>query len=342
MRSKLPEERLFFSMTREFLDIYLPTQAGKSPHTVRAYRDALTVFRRYLFEQLHFSIAKFRFVDCTRDCVLDFLIYLEQNGNVPGTCNQRLTAIKSYIWFAADSDITLQPTALSLSRVPLRRKKILPRYILSEEELATILIQPANTRIGLRDRMIMILLYDSAVRLNEILGLTLREANLAASNPYIRIHGKGNRDRIVSITTRTVEHLKNYLSIYHAKLDDSSDFLFYTKIKGKTCKMSPGNVERLIQKYADMARNTCQSIPEKVYPHMFRRTRATHLYRNGVELELVSRILGHSSTETTKIYASPSLEMIRQAMEAVDSSVIEEKPLWIGNEEKMAKLCGLR
>ena len=106
--------------------------------------------------------------------------------------------------------------------------------------------------------------------------------------------------------------------------------------------MSAGNIERLIQKYADMAREKSSSIPEKVYPHMLRRSRATHLYRNGVELELVSRILGHSSTETTRIYATPSLEMIRKAMESVETPDTEETPLWLGNEEEMARLCGLR
>jgi len=72
-----------------------------------------------------------------------------------------------------------------------------------------------------------------------------------------------------------------------------------------------------------------------------RRTRATNLYQNGVELELVSRILGHSSTETTRIYATPSVEMIRKAMENAEA-VPEEKPLWEDNEDELAKFCGLR
>lgn len=110
------------------------------------------------------------------------------------------------------------------------------------------------------------------------------------------------------------------------------------KIKCIISRMSAGNIERLIQKYADMAREKSSSIPEKVYPHMLRRSRATHLYRNGVELELVSRILGHSSTETTRIYATPSLEMIRKAMESVETPDTEETPLWLGNEEEMVRL----
>lgn len=335
-------DELFFSMTRDFLDVYLPTQVGKSPHTAKAYRDALTIFRRYLLEQLHFSIAKFRFIDCTREMVLDFLVFLERNGNAPGTCNQRLTAIKAYVWYASDEDISLQPTALRLSRVPQRRSQKKVKPVLSEEDLTTMLLQPKNNMIGLRDRMILILLYDSAIRLNEALELKLSDVNLMTVNPYLRVHGKGSKDRIVSITVKTVDHLKNYLNTYHKALVDRSNYLFYTRIKGTTNRMSSGNVERLIQKYADMAREICPSIPEKVYPHMFRRTRATHLYRNGVELELVSRILGHSSTETTKIYATPSLEMIRKVMESVGTPDANETPLWLGNEAEMARLCGLR
>ena len=76
---------------------------------------------------------------------------------------------------------------------------------------------------------------------------------------------------------------------------------------------------------------------------MFRRTRATNLYQSGVELELVSRILGHSKTQTTRDhYAKPSLEMMRQAMVAAETDGQKETPLWINNEEELARLCGLR
>ncbi|WP_041720344.1 tyrosine-type recombinase/integrase [Alkaliphilus metalliredigens] len=77
---------------------------------------------------------------------------------------------------------------------------------------------------------------------------------------------------------------------------------------------------------------------------MLRRTRATDLYQNGVELALVSKILGHASIETTKIYAKPSMEMIRQALESVETpKQATEKPLWKEcSEEELAKLCGLR
>ena len=92
--------------------------------------------------------------------------------------------------------------------------------------------------------------------------------------------------------------------------------LFYTKIKGCIAPMSSGNVSRIINKYTDMIRSEHSDLPKHLHCHMFRRTRATVLYRSGVELEMISVILGHSSTETTRIYATPSIEMLGEAMNA--------------------------
>ncbi|HCS74291.1 MAG TPA: integrase [Clostridiales bacterium] len=335
---------LFFSMTLEFLETYLPRQLGRSPKTIKSYRDSLTVFRRYLYDKCHISVGTFKFDDCSQKCIQEFIIYLKDNGNSPGTCNQRLTALKSYLWFAADRNIAVQSVALSISRTPQCKVPKKEKETLSEEALTAILQQPPNTKMGLRDRVIMILLYDSAVRLDELLCLTLKDISLQTDNAYIRISGKGNKERIVAITPKTADHLKQYLSVYHKKELNVNEYVFITKIKGITDRMSPGNVERFIKQYAESARKKCIQIPLKVYPHMFRRTRVTDLYQNGVELELVSRILGHSSTETTKVYAKPSLEMLRKAIESVETpEQANEEPLWTScNEEEMAMLCGLR
>ena len=128
------------------------------------------------------------------------------------------------------------------------------------------------------------------------------------------IHGKGDKERSVSITDATVAHLKKYLRQFHPEMLPEQP-LFYTKIKGSIAPMSPGNVSRIINKYADAIRSEHPNLPKHLHCHMFRRTRATGLYRNGVELEMISVILGHSSTETTRIYATPSIEMLGEAIE---------------------------
>lgn len=106
--------------------------------------------------------------------------------------------------------------------------------------------------------------------------------------------------------------------------------------------MSPGNVARIINKYAEIIRPDNPELPDKVHPHMFRRTRATNLYQNDIELELVSRILGHASTQTTRIYAKPSLEMIKNAMDKSNPELNAETQLWPDDEDEFARICGLR
>lgn len=341
MNKKTLDKELFFSKTRDYLELYLAKQCNKSEHTIKAYRDALTVFRRFVLEEKKLSIKMFKFEDCTREVVLEFISYLKDNKYAETTINQRLSALKAYLWYVGDGDLLIQPIALTISRVPFLKVPKLTKPTLPDEVLASMLSAPKNSKLGIRDRTMMILLYDSAIRMEELLGLNIGDLNLTAKDPYIRIRGKGDKERIVAIMEKTVGHLNLYKKHYHDVSPDKTTLLFYTVINKKMGKMSPSNFERIIKKYADFVRPDYPDMPEKVHPHMFRRTRATSLYQDGVELELVSRILGHSSTETTRIYATPSVEMMRKAMENAEA-VPEEKPLWEGNEDELAKFCGLR
>jgi site-specific recombinase XerD len=341
MKNKKTYQKLFFSKTNDYLNHYLPKQAMKSNHTIETYRDALTIFRRYVTDEKNISLKVFCFEDCTHDFLLDYLAFLNKSGRSVRTCNNRLAAIRAYLWYTADGDISLQSIALAASKVPLLRVPKRDRETINEDDLAAFLAAPPNTRIGLRDRTIMVLLYDSAIRVSELLKMKVNSLNTSASVPYIRVHGKGDKERIVAITDKTVLHLNAYMDKYHADRDREHP-LFYTVIKGQMGMMSTGNVERILKKYANIIRQNHPDLPDSVYPHMVRRTRSTNLYQNGVELELLARILGHASTETTRIYyAVPSIEMIKAAMEKDDFSNPEEA-MWSDDEEEMARLCGLR
>ena len=331
MSRKKVEKILFFSKTLDFLEHYLPDQSLKSRNTIETYRDALTVFRRYITDTMNLSLRTFGFEDCTHDFLLSYIEFLHKNGNSETTCNNRL---------AADCDISLQSVALTASRVPFLKVPKLTREVIPDDALKALLSAPPDTKIGRRDRLILILLYDSAVRVSELLSMNVSSVNLEADIPYLRIYGKGDKERIVAITDKTADHLKNYLKVYHEVIDPDAP-LIYTVIKGHKDRMSVGNVERIIKKYAAQIRSKYPNFPERCYPHMFRRTRATNLYQDGTELELVSRILGHSSTETTRIYAVPSVDMMRKVMESGDLESYE-KPLWPDNEAEMARICGLR
>jgi site-specific recombinase XerD len=135
--------------------------------------------------------------------------------------------------------------------------------------------------------------------------------------------------------------LREYIRIYHDIDNPTDTHLFYTTIHGKINRMSVRNVERIVKKYADLVRKENPGFPDSCYPHMLRRTRATGLYRDGVPLEMISAILGHSSLETTKIYATPSVEQIREALKKGQEVKPTIEKLWEDKDGEIRRMFGL-
>jgi site-specific recombinase XerD len=268
MKMKL-NSSLFFSLTYEFLHVYLPIQAGCSRWTTKSYRDALRQFHNYVTDGLGKSISDFEFTECSRDCVYGFLEWLKKNGNKRSTSNQRLAALKSYLRFAADKDASLLQVMLAIKNIrPMRVVKTCGE-VLSEETLSVLFTQPGNTRKGMRDLAILVLLYDSAMRISELLNLKVTDLQLERNPPFLRVLGKGSKERIVAISEKTVPHLKLYLKTF-LPIGTDIPWLFYTCIKASIGPMSDSNVERIITKYSNSARCTCSEIPARVHSHMFR------------------------------------------------------------------------
>lgn len=345
MNNKKLDKSLFFSMTLDFLEIYLIKESDGSTHTRKSYKDALSIFRRYISNEKQISIKIFRFLDCTYDFVLDYRNWLYDTKNYSETTvNHRLAVIKSYIQYAAAKDLTIQQVALSIEEVPFLREPKKFRPILSKEQLSELFKLPKNTHLGRRDTMILVLLFDTAIRVTELVKLEVCNVNLFVTEPYILIKGKGSKERTVALNNKTVMLLKSYIDEFHNE-GSRTEALFYTVIKGEKGNMSTRNVERLIKKYADILRKQVPEVPESVYPHMFRRSRASGLYRDGVDISLIAKILGHSSIETTKDhYAFPSLEQKKAAMEkgSVYDPDTQQEQLWPDDEDELAIICGLR
>ena len=330
-------------MTLDFLDVYIP-QDSPSAKTVKTYRDGLTVFRRYVCDEKHLSISRFRFEDCTFDFFLDYRNWLKRARS---TVNNRLAAIKSYVRYASARDVTLQQVFLSISEVPfLNVEKRIRPVIEDTETLKAFLDSPPNTRTGCRDTMILSVLFDTMIRADELIRISMGDICLNAGIPYILIHGKGNKERTVSISEKVVPLIRAYMKEFHGSPAEDPDFPFiYTVSHGAVHRMSERNLERIVKKYADITRQDYPSLPDPVYPHMLRRTRGTGLYRDGVPIEAIAVAMGHANIQTTRDhYAFPSLEQKRAAMEkgtGVISSGNEE-PEWPDAEDELARLCGLR
>jgi len=144
---------------------------------------------------------------------------------------------------------------------------------------------------------------------------------------------------------KTVEHYKKYAQIFHHDSTGES-LLFHTVRKGMKIQMSPDNTEKFTKKYGKMGRVQNKDVPKNLHPHMFRHSRAIHLYRGGMPLPLLSEWLGHAQIETTMIYANADTKMKKDAIEKATSKL---NPLitdqisieWEKDEETIKKLYGL-
>lgn len=340
--SKKPEFKdLFFSKVKDFLEIFLKRQEGRSKETVRAYHTSLAMFYIYVTVVKSLDVMHFTFEDCTYEFVLDYSQYLQETKGLAGSSvNQRLAALKSYLRYVSDGDIALVQIYMAVQKVPLLKVPKLQRPVLEKDVLSTMFSMPKDTKAGRRDRVILILLFDSAIRVSELTAITLGDITMDVSSPSIVIHGKGKKMRSVVLNEKCAAHLEEYLLHYHQKDEFPDTPLFYTVIHGEMNHMSERNVERIVKKYADLVREKYPSVPDSVYPHMFRRTRATGLYRDGVPLEMIAAILGHSSTETTKRYAIPSVEQMREALEK-GQETDDTEHLWEGKEDEIRRMFGL-
>ncbi len=301
----------------------------------------MKAFRSYINDVKRIATNKFKFEDCSYDFLLDYRNYLhDSKGLSEKTANNRLASIKSYVNYCAASDISLQQYAFSVSRVPFYSVPKNQRPIIEDvDALTALLSMPPNTKKGLRDKVIMSVLYDGGVRLDELITLKIRDLNLSNEEIRIKILGKGNKERTDVLDSKTSALIRQYLSEFHADMKMDAPFI-YTEIKGIRSAMSSRNVQKLIKKYADKVREN-HNLPDSVSPHTFRRTRGTMLYRDGVPLEAIAIKLGHSQTKTTRDhYTSPSQEQMREMAAIRNVPIPEPEPLWPDDENELSKILG--
>lgn len=336
--------QLFFSRTNDFLNVYLPKHKDGSDYTRRTYRTALKDFKDYTNKVRGIPTGKFFFADCTYDYLLDYRNYLHDiMHRKESTIGTKLAAIKSYAGYVSSMDASLLQIHLSLGRVPQYAIPRIQQPIIDDvDSLRAILSMPKNTRKGMRDTVMMSMLYDSGMRISEMKNLIVRDVEVNEDQTRVLIHGKGQKERIVYLDEKTTALIRQYLDEYHPERSLSLPF-FYTESHGQKHPMSVRNYEKLIKKYADKARADNHPLPDSVSPHTFRRTRGTNLYRDGVDISVVSGLLGHANIQTTKDhYTSPSPEQLKAVAQRRTEMIPDEIQLWPDDEEELAKELGLK
>ena len=343
------ESQIFYRIIRDFITCYLPKQKAASPNTIKSYRDTINIFLDYQKDVKKIPLFQISFESVSQLSIEEFLEWLENEKKYTvSSRNQRLSALKSLYKYAAGKDNTLIVYYQDIQKIP---KKKQPKgheiEFFNESALESILHTPnVNKKKGYRDMIFMTVLYDTAARVQELLDVCIRDIHIESDSPYIILHGKGRKTRLVPLMDKTASHLSVYLSRFHINSKEE-EHLFYIERKGKLTAMSPDNVEKFIKKYGIESRANNQDVPEHLYPHMFRHSRSMHLYRNGMPLPLLSELLGHSQMETTiSYYANADVTMKKEAISKATKdmdSIFNNKAAigWEDDEEMLKKLYGL-
>lgn len=345
---KLSDEKLYDTINSYFTK-YLDTMKKSSKNTIRSYRKALSDFIDWTAADHECSIFDITFKMLDDKSLAGYLQSIEDNGDSITTRNQRLQAIRSFFSYAAKMDPAFVIYYNNILKVPAKKDlKLYTIDYLRENELKILFQQPdQGTYLGYRDLFIMILMYDSAARVQEIVDVKICDIK-DYDTPIMLLHGKGNKDRTVPLMKSTMKHFHKYMDLFHPGVsNDSDEYLFYSVIHGEARPLDTSTIRKMMIKYGNMAKEKCPSITVNVHPHLLRHSRAMHLRQHGMSLALISEWLGHSDPRTTLIYAHADTEEKRKAIEKATpaNSVIRKSSTMrykISDEDMLKKLYGLK
>lgn len=324
-----------------FLSDYLPLQRNVSKNTIKSYRDTFKLLLLFCEQEEVIPIEKLTMKKLSPELITGFLNWLEtERKSSISTRNLRLTAIHSFFRYAqAESPESLYHYQKVLA-IPVKKKRQTIVEHLSPEGIKILLEQPDKTTSqGRRDLMLISLMYDSGARVQEIIDLSVKDF-IPGSNPVLIITGKGNKTRRVPIMKNTATLVEAYIFENRLGQAHKTDYPLFTNKQHN--KLSKEGVAYVVNKYAVMAHEVSDKVPEKVRCHMLRHSKAVHLLQAGVNLIYIRDFLGHSDIKTTEIYARADAELKRKALENAYPDLVDSNlPDWSENNDLMEWLSDL-
>lgn len=283
-----------FSLNKKLFLNYLRTEKSLSENTISAYSLDLDKFLSYAENiKLISGIKKI-----TDDTVNDFFKYLNDSGTKQGkkysakSISRTISALRTFFKYLESEDIVYLNPAENLETP--KSSRVLPE-VLSIEEAEKLLSQPdSKDKLSLRDKALLETMYASGLRVSEAIHLEI--SNVFFEEGFLRIFGKGSKERIVPIGNVALRFITKYINESRSLLKgkNSGNFLFLNFRGGKLSRMGVLNI---LKKYCNEA-----GIKKNVHPHTLRHSFATHLLQGGADIRVIQEMLGHSDISTTQIY----------------------------------------
>jgi integrase/recombinase XerD len=266
---------------------YIALERGLSPRTVAAYGADLAGFIGRL------AARGVTDPEClSRDDILDYLEQSQDEGLQPATLARRLVSIKVFFRYLVQERVL--PSDITEVMAGPRLGRILPGFLSLPEVEALLAAYTGSTSLERRNRTLLEAFYATGLRVSEM--ATLRVDGLHLHEGYIRVSGKGNKERLVPLGVPAREALTAYLTEVRPQLDTSACAIpVFLSVRGR-----PLTRERIWAIVRDAARRA--GIQRPVYPHMLRHSFASHLLQGGADLRVIQEMLGHADIATTQIY----------------------------------------
>ncbi len=279
---------------------YLQYERRYSSHTVDSYQNDLTQFSAFLTQIKPES--EIELIDVRHNEIRSWIISLMQDGLDPRSVNRKMAALRTYFKFLIKRDVITEDPTVRL--FALKTSKKLPS-IVKENEIAGLLSQfdSDDTFIGMRDKLILELLYGTGIRLSELIHLKKSDINLKEG--LIKVLGKRNKERIIPLPAELILVIDDYTTSREKALGEytGDDFLVVTD-KGR--KTYPMYIYRIVNRFLGLFTTT-----DKKSPHVLRHTYATHLLNKGADLNAIKELLGHSSLASTQVYTHNTIEKLK-------------------------------
>lgn len=297
-------------LQRFFVD-YLRQQRAVSSSTVAAYRDTFKLLLAFAEKEIGKTPTDLALADLNATLILAFLDHLErERKNTVRSRNARLSAIRSFLKYAAHEDLTALAVIERSLAVPQKRHDSAVLGFLTRPEMEAIVAAPdCATWAGRRDQALFMVLYNTGARVSEAINLRVGDVVLDVS-PVAHLHGKGRKRRSVPLWKATAATLRQWLR--HLPDDGPQGYLFPSSAGRRLSRSSV--TQRLAQAVAQAECKLPALAGRAISPHTIRHTTAMHLLQSGVDITVIALWLGHEHPSTTHIYMEADLAMKEEAL----------------------------
>jgi site-specific recombinase XerD len=303
-----------------YFEDYLKCQRGLRVTSIRSYRDAITLFLRLVAKLKGTKISRLQLEDLTCERVLAFLSYLEsERGNHVRTRNHRLAILRTFFEYIVHQTPEGFAEAQRITAIPSKRVPPAEMRFMDSAEVKTLFASlPKTGNLAPRDRTLLLFLYNTGARAQEVSDLRWKNIELDAM-PKVHLHGKGDKWRTCPLWKETVEALNGLLDGHDVR--DPEGPVFTSR---HNLSLTRFGIYKAVRRHTRLLDKPQNGRPQRnVSPHCFRHTAAVHLLEAGVDPNVIRGWLGHVGLETTNRYAEITLRMKEKALAMCEPPVLE-------------------